>query len=425
MHNEFRRYFLWGLTAFLVLLALLFAVIVLTNFSGVSAAVNSLLYILSPVIYGFVFAYLLNPIAKAVEQVVDPFLRKRGVADRRAHVSSRVAGIVLALLFALALIYALFAMIIPQMADSIAGIVSNLSGYYETARNWLQNLLEDEPTLKGYANTVLERVYIWLENWVETGLSDALQKVMITITSSVVSVVRSVLYMVIGLIISVYILASRDKFLAQTKKLIIAVFRPARADRIMELGRRCHRIFGGFITGKILDSLIIGILCFAGMSILKLPYPVLIATIVGVTNVIPFFGPYIGAIPSALLILFVSPLQCFYFVVFILVLQQFDGNVLGPHILGDATGLSGFWVVVSITVAGGLFGFMGMLLGVPVFALIYTLISDWVETRLAKKNFDTRTRRYYSVHAVGDLLPECDTEPAEAAGHDDTQFSDR
>jgi predicted PurR-regulated permease PerM len=406
MQEDNKRYYKWGLTVFLTLVAVIVVLIVLTNFAGVAAVASDLLYILRPLLYGFVFAYLLNPIVEAVERRLCPLLKRRGVSDRRTEIIGRAAGIAAALLLVILLVYALVSMILPQLVESITGIISSMPGYYETVQNWVLDILEDEPVLKGYADTLLERFYTWLENWVAQELPGTLQTVMITITSSVVSVIKGLLNVIIGLIISIYIMVSRDKFLAQSKKLVIAAFRPERADRLMELGRRCNRIFGGFISGKLLDSLIIGVLCFIGMSLLRLPYPMLIATIVGVTNVIPFFGPYIGAIPSAILILLVSPLQCFYFVVFILILQQLDGNVIGPHILGDATGLSGFWVVVAITVASGLFGFAGMLLGVPVFAFLYTLLSDWVNRRLQEKERPTQTTHYYGLKTVSDLEEE-------------------
>ena len=418
MHEDNQHYFKWGLTAFLTLLALLFAVIILTNFSGVASSFRALMYILSPILYGFAFAYLLNPIVRAVESGLGKLLKKRGMSDKNSEIIGRVVGILAALAAVILLVWAFIGAILPQLVDTITGIVSNLSGYYETARSWVTRLLEDQPAVKGYADTVLERFYDWLENWMKNDLTSTVQKVMVTVTTSVFSVVKWVMFVVVGLIISVYLLASRDRFLAQAKKCVIAIWKPEHADRILQLSRRANRIFGGFIRGKILDSLIIGVLCFIGMRILRLPYPVLIATIVGVTNVIPFFGPYIGAIPSAILILFVSPIQCFYFVIFILVLQQLDGNVIGPHILGDATGLTGFWVVVSITVAGGLFGFAGMLLGVPVFAFLYALLADIINARLDKKGLDTKTDRYYGVNAVADVTdtPESpEEEPAQDA----------
>lgn len=418
MKDENRRYFKWGLTAFLTLLALLIAVIVLTNFSGVASTVRGFLYILTPILYGGAIAYLLNPIVGAVEGWLDKVLKKRGVRAKHAKVIGRIVGILAALGVVALLLWVLIAFVFPQLVSTLTGIVSNLSGYYATAKDWVTRLLEDQPVLENYANAALDRFSEWLEHFIKNDLAATVQKVMVTVTTSVYSVVKWVMFVLVGLIISIYLLASRDKFLAQTKKTVVALLRQEHADRVLELGRRANRIFGAYLRGQLLDALVVGVLCFIGMQILRLPYPVLIASIVAVTNVIPIFGPYIGAIPSAVLILFVSPLQCLYFVIFILVLQQIDGNVIAPHILGDATGLSGFWVVVAITVFGGLFGFLGMLLGVPVFAFLYALAADTINARLRKKKLDTRSERYYGLRAVSDLdepepAAEADGEPAE------------
>ena len=217
------------------------------------------------------------------------------------------------------------------------------------------------------------------------------------------SVVRSLLNLLIGVVAAVYILWSRDRFLAQIKKIAVAALSQERADRFFDLGRRVHKVFSGFIIGKLVDSLIIGVLCYIGALILRFPYPALIATVVGVTNVIPFFGPFIGAIPCAFLILLVDPLKCLYFIIFIFGLQQLDGNVIGPRILGDTIGISGFWVLVSITVAGSLFGFTGMLLGVPVFAVLYMLLSEIVAEKLRRKHRPVETAAYHGLKQVSEL----------------------
>ena len=168
----------------------------------------------------------------------------------------------------------------------------------------------------------------------------------------------------------------------------------------MKEARYIHKVFGGFIIGKIVDSIIIGILCFLGLSVMNMPYTLLVSVIVGVTNVIPFFGPFIGAIPSALLILLVSPIQCLYFLIFILVLQQFDGNILGPKILGDTTGISSFWVLFSILLFGGLLGFVGMIVGVPIFAVFYRLLGDFINGLLEKKDLPVQTSQYDNLETV-------------------------
>ena len=213
-----------------------------------------------------------------------------------------------------------------------------------------------------------------------------MQKLLTTLTSSVVAFVKGFMNFLIGFVASIYILWSKETFQAQSKKIIVALLSPKGADHVFYLGRNIYRVFNGFVIGKIVDSAIIGVLCF-----------------IGVTNVIPFFGPIIGLVPCAFLILLVNPLQAFYFVIFILVLQQVDGNVIGPKILGNTVGISGFWVLASITIAASLFGFAGMILGVPVFAIIYLLISDSVNNKLRKKNLTTDTTAYGPISEVAEL----------------------
>ena len=227
--------------------------------------------------------------------------------------------------------------------------------------------------------------------------TDLMEKVnlwMTQLTVGMIQMVREVFNFIIGIIVSIYVLFSKEKFQKQTKKLIYAVFRPGQANMILQIGGKSNEIFGGFIIGKIIDSLIIGVICFIGLSILNMPYTMLVSVIVGVTNVIPFFGPYIGAIPSTILIALEDPMKGVYFLIFILVLQQFDGNILGPKILGNSTGLSAFWVVTSILLGGGLFGFVGMVMGVPTFAVIYYIVDMILDNKLKKKKLPVRSDSY-------------------------------
>lgn len=198
----------------------------------------------------------------------------------------------------------------------------------------------------------------------------------------------------IGIIVSLYVLFSKEKFSAQAKKAVYALMSPAHANMAPHIVGKSNQIFSGFIIGKVIDSLIIGILCYIGTAMLKMPYAPAVSVIVGVTNVIPFFGPYIGAIPSIILIALVNPMKGVYFLVFILLLQQLDGNVIGPKILGDSTGLSAFWVVFAILLGGGLFGFIGMIMGVPTFAVIYYIIQMLINSKLEKKNLPTESEKY-------------------------------
>lgn len=407
-----KPYFKWGVTALAVIAISILLVVILTDLPGFFGVLDGLGAVLSPLIYGVVFAFLLNPLVRFVDARLCPYLEKRKRANPKAKYSpqrlSRTAGILFALIIASLLIYAFFAMLLPQLYESVLGIINSAEDYYRSIEDWVNRLLEDNPTIRDYAEKVLEEVFASLENWLNTSLLSDMQKLLTTLTTSVIAVVKSVANLLIGVVAAVYILAAKDTFQAQAKKLVVAIFRPATADHLLYLGRETNKIFNGFVIGKIVDSAIIGVLCYIGMLILKLPYPLLVATVVGITNVIPFFGPIIGAVPCAFLILLVNPLQCFYFVVFVVCLQQLDGNVIGPKILGNTIGISGFWVLVSITVAAGLFGFAGMLLGVPVFAILYMLVSDAVDLALKKKGDSTKTGEYYAIRRVEDLKAQPD-----------------
>ena len=408
--QEFRKY----LRVMSLCLILLVVILVFANGSAFSGAVATFFRVLSSALYGFLYAYLLNPFVRFVDRRLVPALQKGGCKEIKARKISRVFGIIFAFLVAALLVYLLIELIVPQLRDSVVKIANRLPEYYRSIEAWVLRLLEHNPQIKEYANLALENSYDHLEDFIRNDLVGKVQDVVVSVTTSAYAVVREVINMVIGVVVAVYVLWSKDQFLAQSKKVVVAAFDSERADRIMESGRKIDRIFNGFIIGKLIDSLIIGILCYIGVSILKMPYPVLLATIVSITNIIPYFGPIIGTIPCAFLVLLDSPLKCLYFVIFVLVLQQVDGNIIGPKILGGNVGISGFWILVSITVGGGLFGFLGMLLGVPVFAVIYMLVNDITNRALERKGRTTRTWDYFHMNRVQDLP----TEEAEDAGKD-------
>ena len=401
--NDDRKYFKWGLTALGVIFISILLVVIFTNLPGFFAMIRELMGILSPLIIGVVIAFLLNPLANFVDCRLQPFLLRRKMKPEKAEKLSRVAALLFALVMGVLIVYAFFSILMPQLYDSVVGIASNAQVYYESAERWITNILEDNPEILGYVERALDAGFDFIKNWLTTSFLSDVQKVVSTLTTSVVAVVSGVINFLVGFVASIYILWSKKTFLAQVKKIIVALFKPATAEHLFEIGRYSNRIFNGFVIGKIIDSLIIGVLCYIGMAILKLPYPALVATVVGVTNIIPFFGPFIGAVPCSLLILLVNPLQAFYFIIFIIVLQQIDGNVIGPKILGNTVGISGFWVLASITVATGLFGFAGMLLGVPVFAIIYMIISNAINAALRKKGRPTITSDYYGIIHLNDL----------------------
>lgn len=397
------QYFNLGLMILSIAAISIVLLAIVLNLPAVVKGVKTVLNVFSPVINGIVFAYLLNPLMNFMDRRLYPFLLKRKMQDPKAKKLSHAVSLVFALVLALLLIYEFFNMLLPQLVESVTGIVSNLSTYYADAEQWVLGFLDDNPDLRTQVDVLLSKFYDFLTNWINNDLLANINQVFTSVTTSVMSVVNVVLDLVIGFVAAIYMLWSRDTFLAQIKKLIVALFKERTADHLLDLGRRVNQVFSGFIIGKLVDSLIIGFLCYFGMLILHLPFPALIATIIGVTNIIPFFGPFIGAVPSAVLILLVDPLKCLYFILFVLVLQQVDGNIIGPRILGNTIGISGFWVLVSITVAGSLFGFAGMVLGVPVFAVLYMLISDFVKSRLEAKGMPADTKAYQTLQSVQEL----------------------
>ena len=266
----------------------------------------------------------------------------------------------------------------------------------------MNQVLNDNPEFGGYVSKTLDKFSEQLEEWLNHIIPGTATLIK-TVSISFINVLDVLWDFVIGFIISIYVLASKEHFAGQAKKLVYALFEKETANKVISNFRFTHRTFIGFLSGKLVDSLIIGVLCFIGTSLMKTPYAMLISLIIGVTNIIPFFGPFLGAIPSAILIFVVDPmhpLNCVYFALFVLALQQFDGNILGPKILGSSTGLTGFWVIFSITLFGGLFGVIGMIVGVPIFAIFYAAVRAVVSAMLENKDMPTNTVQYENVDYI-------------------------
>ena len=405
-------YFFAGVTAFLVIAAAILVFFAVFHFKGILSFLSTVNRILRPIYYGAVLAFLLLPIHRAILRFLTGLTPDSRLSDRRNLSFLNAVAIILSLLFAALVIYILLAMVLPQVYESVVGLVQSIPGYFMTLQERLMEFLANNPDIQTavmpYYNSVAVSVEEWLQSdllpnleSVNSSLSWFQQEIVPRLTSmfSSVSAVFIALLMLakdllIAVIVSVYLLARKDIFSAQAKKIVYSVCETRWADLIVEEGRNAYRIMSGFINGKLLDSLIIGIIALVCCNLFNFPYPALLAVIIGVTNVIPFFGPFIGAIPCALLILIISPIQCVYFVIFILVLQQFDGNILGPKILGDSTGLASFWVLFSILLFGGLFGFAGMVLGVPVFAMFYSVVNRLVRYGLGKRKLPVETQEY-------------------------------
>ena len=393
--DSFRKYLFISLAGAIGIILCIVFFFALFRFQQVMEGIRTLENILMPFIYGAVIAYLLTPVCNFVEIRLNILLKERfNVKEQKAGRFSAAMGIGLSLLFGFFIVYLLLAMVLPQVFVSVRGIVEVLPGNVVKWSDWIQQKLADDEVLANYAEQFINTAYQNMQVWLNTKLLPNMQVIVSGVSAGLISALVAVKNIVIGIFAAAYMMGNRKKFAAQGKKLIYSFVKVPVANGILDEINYINRVFGGFIDGKLLDSLIIGILCFVIMNLLNMPYTMLISVIIGVTNIIPFFGPFIGAIPCGLLIFLVNPLQAVYFAIFILVLQQFDGNILGPKILGDSTGLASFWVLFSILLFGGLFGFAGMVLGVPVFAMFYSIVSRLVSYGLRARGLPGKTEEY-------------------------------
>ncbi len=351
--------------------------------------VNKVSGLLIPFAYGFAIAYLINPLCRWLEKQVFAFTEKKKPHPKLRRGLSIVATYCIAIL----VLTATMMFILPQVASNLKTISVNISGYYDNAITGVRDLMLSVGLTETVADQQMQAIFGYLDNLLDKS-SELIAMALPYVYGITKSFTTVLLNLIVGVVVSIYVLASKERIFAKTKKLLFALFSDAFARRTIEITQKSNRIFSGFISGKIIDSLIIGILCYIGMLIFRFPFALLVSVIVGITNLIPYFGPFIGAIPSTILILLFDPMKGVGFAVFVLVLQQFDGNILGPKILGESTGLSPIWVMFAVVVGGGLFGVLGMFIGVPVFAVLYSLAKEYFNARLAKKGLSTKTDSY-------------------------------
>ena len=404
------RYVSWGLTAVATVCAILLFYDIVFRSSIVLEYGAKFVSILAPVLYGAVMAYLLAPTVNWIERIVAPRSQKLG----KQKTWLRGISVLVTWLLVAAVLYALMLVLLPELYKSVLQLVANGEGYYRTVLDWATDLLENNPSFAHWVTNVIEEYYNDALLWVRDQLLPQVEVALQAVTGGVVGVLVFLKNLLVGFIVSIYLLAGKEHFGATASKLCYAFLPEDRAALVVRGAKATDRIFSGFVRGKLLDSLIIGLLCFFFSNIFGFPYAPLVSLVVGVTNVIPYFGPFLGAIPSAFLILLDSPIQCLYFCIFILALQQFDGNILGPAILGESTGLSSFWVIVAILIGGGLFGVVGMFIGVPLFACIYTAIRTYSAYRLRLKHLPEDTASYYT-HAP-EKSPQPSEQPPEDSG---------
>ncbi len=399
-----KKYITIAVLSFLVIVGSTLFKFFLENGDIFNEIVSAVITALLPILSGMGLAYLLNPILKFFEKYlfvpIFNLINKKFKKDYSFYI--RLCSIVLTLslffLFLIGMVY----LVVPQVYKSLNNIISELSTYYETIESWINVFEKDNAEIATYIAMGFEQAYMQVTDYLENVILKNVDKIAVGITSGIVVGVKSIFNIVLSVIISVYVMFEKEKLVSIGKKLVFSLFDNKKANTVLDCTRFVDRVFGGFISGKIIDSFIIGVLCYIFMIIFGFRYPVLISIVVGVTNVIPYFGPFIGAIPSGLILFMADPKQGLLFGVFILALQQLDGNFIGPLILGDKLKISSMWILFAILIGGSLFGVAGMVLGAPFLACLFAITRHFCKKRLDEKNLPIQSDFYYDIDRIED-----------------------
>lgn len=409
-----KKYLYWGITAFAVIVASDIFRAILSGDIPVGSFLSKLSSALSPLFYGFAIAYLLNPVENFFEKsVYMKFAHRRMVKNKPDHSygnegmlksqkKARAFGVTMAMLTLFLIVVGVIMIIIPQLITTIQKLIGNMEGYVNNIRIWINEQLVDYPEAQEWLNNNLDNASETLTNWLTETIVPKMSDIIATFTGGIVAVVQVILNIFFGVVIAVYFLYSKELFAAQLKKTLYSVASPRLGNSVIKNLREIHHTFGGFLSGKIIDSMIVMGIFFIIFTAFNFPYAVLCSVVMGIFNVIPVFGPFIGAVPCALLVLLEDPLYCFYFIIITIVVQQLDGNVIGPMVLGESTGLSSFWIIFSLLLAQSIFGFMGLIIGIPLFAVIYSFIRAKVGNKLESKGLPSDSNVYRKVAYLGD-----------------------
>ena len=411
-----KEYFYKGLTTFLVVCACVLFFFGIYKIGTIFEGLKTVMYVMQPIIFGFAIAYMVNPIVNFFNRVFIPLFTKKAKKKELVKKAVNGASVLLSLIIFTVIISAIIYLVIPEFYKSIASLVETLPNQIDKLVVKVTNMMDSNKAIKDWFVKFLESEKAWLQQDVAKYAGDLASG----FATGVISIIEFLKNVGLGLLIAIYFLYNKTLFACQFRKAVAAIFKPKTAKAVNVILGKTHSVFSGFINGKVLDSLIIGVLCFIGVSILGIPYPMLIAVIVGVTNVIPFFGPFIGGIPCAVLVLLTNPLKGLYFIIFIILLQALDGNFIGPKILGDKTGLSSFWVIFAIILCGGLFGIGGMIIGVPAFAVLYYFLTYIINARLKDKGMPTESDYYTETAALGEEISQENGEEIKEEGKGET-----
>jgi len=406
------KYFKWGITLFISLSAVVILFMLISRASGLADAIRTLGTILAPFFYGIVIAYILRPVFNGCYSKVEKLMLGRGSKHKTARLVANTISSIVSMLLFIGIIAGLMIMIVPQMVGSVIEIIRSIPEASDRFLAWVEGLRFINDSVKDIINDKVGNALGNIDSWATSRVLPYFRELALQISTGIYGVAKFLLNFFIGMIVAVYILLGKNTFSAQAKKASYSLFNGETANHIIKAARYTDRVFTNFVVGNLIDALIIGVVTLIVMLAFGWPMPVLVAAVVGVTNLIPFFGPFIGGGIGAVLILIESPLTALYFLIYILIIQQIDGNIIKPKVLGATTELSSFWVLFAILVGGGLFGIWGLLLGVPIFTLIYAMISWVIDNKLRKKNLPEETSDYTDVKQYNtesgefELLPE-------------------
>lgn len=402
-----KQYLGWGLTAFFVIAASILLFVAITNSQSIAAGVQNLINAVMPIIYGFIFAYLFCPVVIFFETRVfgkifpnrkkEP---KEGCGELNIFVKNkpaRVLSIIVTVLIFIVILVGIISAIAPQLDITIKTLIANIPSYIDTVTGWINNIFDSYPEIGAEINAFVNEAGTSLRNFLSLDILPQVGDYLGILTNGIMSLVGTLMNLVLGLVVSAYCLYSKELFAAQAKKVIYSLATVKHANSFIGAVRKVHSSFGSFITGTLIDSFIVGCITFVALTIFDIPFALLVSVIMGLTNIIPYFGPFIGAIPSAFLILMEDPLKSLIFIVIVLIIQNVNGNVISPKILGESMGLSSFWVIFAILAGQGILGFWGMIIGIPVFAVIYSAAKTFIAARLKKKALPADSECYTDI----------------------------
>lgn len=388
------EYIYWGITALSVIaLGILFYFTIL-RFDNIIKIIGKILYIFRPLLYGIIIAFILTQSFNFFNRKFIKLLSKRSKDTIKVKKESKIISISISILILLLILFWIFYLLIPKLLISVVGIVEMLPDSIVKVESWLENILKGNPAIENIILTMINDSSKSILSYLSEGILPKMENIVTTVTVGLNGMYEFLRDFTIGIVFSVYLLINKNKYVSEMKKFIYTFLGIKKGNSLLQGARYSYKIFNGFIKGKLLTSVALGIVCYIAMILFKMPYAALISLIVAITNIIPFFGPIIGWVPGVILLLLINPIQALYFTIIIIVLQQIEGNILSPKIVGDSIGLSGFWVLFSIMIFGGIFGLVGMIIGVPIFAIFYHFASYQLKKYLAKKNLPSETADY-------------------------------